>query len=285
MQMDFRPDDRLDFMKKLHDSVEFVFSGHYRPTPEYFKPFHDALQLFIAKFTKVYDILQHGVRDNVLIMPRCDNKPGGLVHLFVNKIPYEYGIKVLQLLDKIKWDTLNSFIKEFRAVTDKHKEDGERARMLRRCFGGTQYEAKSFEKKLQHLQELRALPEGSSLQDSEWQDAVDTEQEDLEEELDSMLAAAMHQHPHGKEAPKKFSSDKNAPPRDPLVCITKLLHGTCTKSPCNYSHKEDLVTKKRYEFIDLIQKQITASKTAGAQRAHSHQKVAVLEDIYDDEGY
>jgi hypothetical protein len=276
MQSEFKPVDKIDFMKKLEANVEFVSSAHYRPTPEYFKPFYDALLVFIAKFTKVYEILVHDCADVRLVIPRCENKPGGLVKAFVMKIPYEYGTNVLLLLDNHKWPDIYAFLKDFQAVIEEHKSDSERARKLRRTFGGTQYEAKKFDQKLQHLQELRALPADPEGNDEHLKEAVEAEGEKLDEEIDTMIAAL--QQPPGKTPPRKTLFAKDAPPRDPLVCITKLLHGTCTKSPCNYSHKEDLVNKKRHEFIELIQKQLAA------QRA---QRLAVMEDFKDtyDEEY
>jgi hypothetical protein len=279
MQMEFRPKDRLDFMKQLENNVDFEISSHYRPTPEYFKPFYDALLLYMSKFSKVYDILVLGIRDDKTILPRCDNKTGGLVKAFVSKIPYEYGTNVLLLLSENKWETLGSFLKVFGAIVDGHKQDAESARKLRRTFSGTQYESKKFDQKLQHLQELRAYQEDSNLADEDLQAAVAAAAEELEEELDTMIAAAMQ--PQRKDAPRKPFPDKNAPPRDPLVCITKLLFGTCNKSQCNYSHKEELVTKKRHEFLDLIQKQLAASRNS--PRGYPPQKVAAIEDTYDDE--
>jgi len=278
MQEQFRPADKLDFMKQLENNVDFVFSAHFRPTPEYFKPFYDALLLYISNFTKTFEILSYGSDDLKLNVPRCDSKPGGLVKAFVGKIPFEYGTRVLQLMEDTKWSTLLDFIRDFQKIMDQHKDDAERARKLRRTFGGTQYEAKKFEQKLQHLQALRA----ESADDFEdVREAAELEAEELNEELDDMLAAAMQQ-PRGKDFPKKTPYDKDAPQRDPLVCITKLLHGTCTKVPCNYSHKEDMVAKKRLEFLDLIQKQIAATKP---QRTFPPHKVAVLENSYEDEGY
>jgi len=281
MQAEFRPIDRLDFMKQLENNVEFVFTAHYKVTPEYYRPLYDALLLYISKFTKIYEILIHGIRNDMTILPRCDNKPGGLVKAFVNKIPFEHGARLLQLLDTQKWDSLHAFLRDFRRLIDDNKEDSERARKLRRTFGGTQYESQKFEQKLQQLQELRALPVDPAVEEDEWHEAVNTAALDLENELDTMLNAL--QQPHGKEPFKKTPHDKNAAPRDPLVCITKLLHGTCTKTPCNYSHKEELVTKKRYEFIELMQKQLAASKTSGPPRAFPPQRVSVMEDIYDED--
>lgn len=273
MQEDFKPDDRIDFMRLLESNVEFVFSAHFRPTPEYFKPFYDAVLLYGTKFRKIYEILAYNCED-VSILPPCTNKPGGLVKIFVTKIPFEYGTRLLLLLNKDRWDDLYIFLKEFMSIVEEHRSDGERARKLRRAFGGTQYEAKKFsvEQKLQHLQQMQTLPADAREHDEDWNDALAVATEDLDEELDTMLAAL--QQPPGK----------NTPPRDPLVCITKILYGTCTKAGCAYSHKEDMVAKKRVQYMELIQKQIAAAKPSMAQR-HQPARVSVMEDIYDDPEY
>jgi hypothetical protein len=282
MQSQFRPVDRIEFMQKLEDNVEFVFSAHKRPSPEYFKPFYDALLVFCTRFSRIHDILIQRVRNDSSILPRVDNKPGGLIKAFLTKIPFEYGTRVYLLMDIQSWESLNSFIKAFRNIADEHKAHSELTRKLRRCFGGTQYESK----RLQHLQELRAFVPDPSIYDDEWYETVASELADLpdpDEDLTVLLATAMQQ-PRARDPSKKLPYDKTAP-RDPLVCITKLLHGTCTKSPCAYSHDKDLVMKKRYEIKEMIEKQIALSKAGGAQRAYPPQKVAALEEHSDDEDY
>ena len=278
MQADFRPNDRLEFMKLLEANVEFEISSHYRPSPEYYRPLFDALLAFIMKFTKVYEILIYGIRDDPTfsktILPPVNNKEGGLVKAFVVKIPFEHGTRILKLLDATKWDTLYLFIKDFKAIINQNLEDSERARKLRRTFGGTQYEAKRFDQKLQHLQELMVVPDDDVEQDQQWKEALDAERAEAEAELDTMLAAAMQQ-------PQRKPAYDRGETRDPLVCITMLLHGSCTKTGCKYTHVEAEVVKKRREFLDLIQKRLAG--VPAAPRPHAPQKLAVMEDIYDED--
>ena len=58
-----------------------------------------------------------------------------------------------------------------------------------------------------------------------------------------------------------------------------------TKPACAYARDKDLVMKKRYEFMEMIEKQIALSKTRGAPRAYPPQKVAALEEPIDEEDY
>ena len=280
MQKEFAPPDRIEFMKLLEKNVQFEFSAHFRPTPEYFKPFYDAVLLYCTSFRKIYEILAFELPSDRIIPP-CNNKPHGLIKAFVSKIPYEYGTNVLLLMDKDKWENIYKFIANFTEILNEHLADGERARKLRRAFGGTQYEAKKFtaEQKLHMLQEMQQSkpPE----EDAEWwYESMAAAEEELEDEVDMMLAAL--QQPQAREH-KPF--DRNAPPKDPLVCITKLLYGTCTKAGCVYSHREDLVGKKRLHYRELIDKQLAAAQPTKAQRPQPPARVSVLEDIYDDPTY
>ena len=278
MQSVFRPKDKLDFMKKLEANVEFSFQADYRPTPEYFQFFYNALLLYSSTFTKVFEILVHGA-DPKLVLPRCDNKPGGLVKAFVEKIPFEYGKNVLRLFDVDKWVDFYAFNKAFMDLVEEHNADGERARKLRRCFGGTHYESKKFEQKVHALQQLCAAPPDPTIPDDVHEEMVQIEGELLDQEVDVLLAAM--QQPHGKGPPNKPSYDKSAP-REPMVCIGKLLKGTCTKTQCNFSHKEEDINKKRHEFLKLINEQLAASKSsAAAQRVHNI--APLVEDRYDDD--
>ena len=278
MQKVFAPVDRIDFIDKLTKNVEFVFSAHFRPSPEYFQPFYDALILYATRFLKIYEVLAHK-RLNDAVIPRCDNKENGLVKIYNSKIPYEFGARLLVLMDKTKWDDIYMFIKDFTAVVDKMRDISEQTKILRRLFGGTQYEAKKFDQKLQQLQQLQSMPVESGDHDDAWHDARAALAEEVDDELTGMLAAL--QQPHGREPFKKEPYDKGALPKDPLVCITKLLYGTCSKATCSYSHKEDLIAKKRVQFMDLIQKQLAAAKPSAAQR--QPQRVSVMDDIYDDD--
>ena len=200
MQSVFRPKDKLDFMKKLEANVEFSFQADYRPTPEYFQFFYNALLLYSSTFTKVFEILVHGA-DPKLVLPRCDNKPGGLVKAFVEKIPFEYGKNVLRLFDVDKWVDFYAFNKAFMDLVEEHNADGERARKLRRCFGGTHYESKKFEQKVHALQQLCAAPPDPTIPDDVHEEMVQIEGELLDQEVDVLLAAM--QQPHGKGPPQQ----------------------------------------------------------------------------------
>lgn len=289
LQKEFRPKDRIDFIKKLDDSVGFEFTSHYKPTADYFKPFYDALLLYISKFSEVFDILSFGITHEQNIVPRCDTKPGGLVKTFVSKIPFQFGANILLLLPEQKWETWPAFMRTFRAELDVCKDDSESSRRLKRLFTGSKSDSQTFEKKLQYLQELRALP-AEAYEDQDLPAVIETQREELEEQVDDLLAAM--QASGNKTSPQKFRPDRGAPardpqkPRDPLACITFILTGACNKTNCTYSHQGDLITRKRYEFLEQIQARLGLQKTPGPPRGQLPQRAAAMVDtLQDDEEY
>lgn len=273
MQSQFRPLDKLEFIAALTKNVDFEISANYRPTPEYFVPFYDALLRFTSKFIEVYEILVIGIED-MNIVPRVDNKEGGLVHIFIGKILFEYGTRIIRLMGVTKWDTLRAFTKQFRVYVDAGKQQSDAARSLRRTFGGTRYEAVDREQKFKRLQQLCAMQVSADNQDPDLDEAVEAAWEEFADDITDMLAVVNHKQPQ-----KKPAFDKD---RAPLVCITKILHGVCNKPGCTYVHREDLVAQKRLEMLGLLEKQIAAQKDRGAPHRAAPQRAAAVEDAFHD---
>lgn len=280
MQSQFRPGDKLEFIASLTKNVDFEISANYRPTPEYFMPFYDALLQFTSKFIQVYEILIVGIED-MNIVPRVENKEGGLVQIFVGKIPFEYGVRIIRLMGASKWETLRVFTKQFRVYVEAGKQQSDAARSLRRTFGGTRYEAVDREQKFKRLQQLCSMQVAGDTEDPDLDAAVEAAWEEFADDIANMLAVVNHKQPQ-----KKPAFDKE---RAPLVCITKILHGVCNKPGCSYVHREDMVAQKRLEMLGLIEKQIAAQKDRGAPHRAAPQRAAAVEDAfvdsYDDEEY
>lgn len=290
MQSQFRPKERIDFMKKLRNFVSFEINPRYSPSAVFFRPLHDALLVYIDYFTRAFEVLTIGITGTPeadIIIPRMNTKDKGPVKLFISKIPYGYGENVLSLMDQTKWDTWYVFIKAFTDIVDKHKGASEIASSLSNTFD---YDRDRDPSRLRRLQALDIVPDDLLQSDDDWYTWIaDVAGDDLDE-FEDLLAAAEH---------KKTSFDKVAGQKDPFVCLTKVLRGTCSKANCPHSHRSDLITKKRHEVIALVKKQLEleGTKDSGAPRAKPPQRLAALEqlpvlkpsaeepfeDIYDDE--
>ena len=222
LRKEIRPFSKLDFQTKLQKNVNFEISSGYKPTPTNFLPMYNALLAFRTDFLYVYELMAEDNADNV---PECKNKEGGLIKIFLDKIPFEYGKRTFQLLSSDqKYSDIHVFLKAFYTQVQSDASDAQNARRLLQNFGGTEWEKNS-------SVSLHAIERVDC--DSEEDDSAAAEPE----ELDTFLHAF---------------EPKNQNEVQP--CFTKLLSGECTKQGCAYNHREEVLYKKRAEFIERMQK-------------------------------
>jgi hypothetical protein len=86
-----------------------------------------------------YDVISHKNKDNI---PKCEEKEGGLIRLFIEKIPFEYGKRVLNLLPKAKYIDIYAFLTKFYNQVEEHYRVSVKAKALSECFGGTEYKTR-----------------------------------------------------------------------------------------------------------------------------------------------
>ena len=94
-----RPKNVIDFHRAMSTHLRFNIFKHYRPTLTSFKPLYSSLLVYKQNFLKSYDFLADGTKSEFI--PRADNKEGGLIKIFIDKIlsfdPY---------LAVLHWETL-----------------------------------------------------------------------------------------------------------------------------------------------------------------------------------
>ena len=66
--------------------MRFNIFKDYRPTLTNFKPLYIILLVYKQNFQRLYDFLADGI-DLLEFIPRADNKEGGLIKIFIDKIP------------------------------------------------------------------------------------------------------------------------------------------------------------------------------------------------------
>lgn len=223
-----QPNTRVEFQEKLEKNVEFNLRPNYKPTPSDFRPFYDALLEYRNDFLKVYELLAEDNEENV---PECKNFDGGLISSFLKKIPFEYGNRLFKTLkNKETIKTIYEFLNQFYLTVEYHHDCHMQAVALLQAFGGTDWLTKKVDRAISNIEDLdgdlNAIHE-------EYFGVYDESDAEMDESLAAMQAT---------------------PAKDPLVCFTKLLHGTCSKADCKYSHKEDLVTKTRARYIEMMSK-------------------------------
>ncbi len=140
IQTHVRPKTTLEFLRVLRDYLEFKYEGRDAPSPTSFLPFYTSLLLYRDDFYKLYDVIS---ARNDHIIPPCNDKEGGLIKLFIEKISFNYGKLLYRSLKQTKFDDINDFIDDFYVVVEKDYRLSQAARSVMEHFGGTEYEVKS----------------------------------------------------------------------------------------------------------------------------------------------
>ena len=112
-----QPTDVVTFQETLNKCIEFQIPHNYSPTPSGFDLLHTALLSYRSNFEKYYDFMAEG---NTKVIPKCDNKPGGLINIFLSKIPFDYGNRMYHAMTKQKFDDIDSFLDEFYKKVHSH---------------------------------------------------------------------------------------------------------------------------------------------------------------------
>lgn len=258
------PQTKATFLKKMEHCVQFQVAANYKPTAEQFGTFYDALLQYRQDYTKVYEILS--VYDKTCV-PEVKNKEGGLIRLFLNKIPYEYGTNLFIDLPQKKYDKIYDFLRDFYARVKEDHAYYLHAYRLGQRFGGTAYVAKKIEHRLQALHDADPqVPDSrpaNPLADMSDNDDSEGEDQDFVDQL------AVLTQPYAKDKPK----DKAFSP-DQLPCLKMTLEGVCLKpaGTCKYSHSAALITRERAAMMDKLKRQMQPSQ-ANAPRKFSNMQV------------
>lgn len=133
-----RPRSKIQFYEDMDKHLSFTFSSRLCPSALKYKRFYEALLLYSHTFTNIYELL---AIDNEVNIPAVNNKPFGLLKLFVDKIPFSYGHRVLSLLPSNRYDNVYEFQKDFMSVVSSHNEVTAKAQSMQECFGGSDYAA------------------------------------------------------------------------------------------------------------------------------------------------
>jgi hypothetical protein len=95
LQKALRPTNVHDFRRQLDKNLSFSLPKDYKPTVTNFFILHQQLLSYRVEFEQLYDFLADGnISTNI---PKCDNKGGGLINIFVERIPHDIGKKIHQL--------------------------------------------------------------------------------------------------------------------------------------------------------------------------------------------
>lgn len=236
-----RPESKNDFIVLLQRNVDFEIRSSYRPSAENFRVLYDAILRYKYVFLKTYELLAKDNSDNV---PECKNKPNGLIKCFVEKIPFQYGDKVISNFASTKFEKIYEFLKVFSKTLELHLEGHKKALQIVRCFGGTEYEHKK--PKPESLNNIAEFEEDAPLERPCFEDDVYDDEEDLPPEP----------LPDTSEADDELVFDQELAAMQDSVqpCWSKAMYGKCSRVKCGYDHGDAAMSRQRQTFIDQIRK-------------------------------
>lgn len=123
LQMESRPKTHIAFYNKLKGYTSFVdLPKNYEPTPLTFKLFYDGYITYKNRFIQMYDLM---AEDNEINIPPLKNKEGGLIKLFLDKIPFSYGQQAYKSIvrandDKENFKDIKDFIHKLGVFVEEH---------------------------------------------------------------------------------------------------------------------------------------------------------------------
>ena len=151
-----RPDSKIRFRRSLQKYAKFENPSGFSPYKGGFKSFYTALLTYKRQFLRTYEILAMGNANNV---PKTDNKPGGLIKVFLEPITYGYGQCIYELLkdQEETFTDIYSFISAFYREVEKDYDRSEHHHAFLTHFSGTAT-ALSKKAKVERREEERTKP-------------------------------------------------------------------------------------------------------------------------------
>ena len=217
MQREIQPQNKREFSTVLENEVQFDYPSDKLPSSTQFERFYNALLAYKISFFRVYELLKEfNDSDNV---PDCNFRPGGLLKIFIDKIPYQYGSNVNQLISPDKYSNLESYLDIFIEIAQRHSQEAKNARSLQGLFGGTSYDA------------AKAL-------------------------IHSTRATTAVSTATAAPAPAYTVATHNALSLSPrsTVCYTYVFHDECDNPDCEFSHDKMAVRRERLRKYDMLGK-------------------------------
>jgi len=139
-----QPQSKLSFLNSLEQNVVFpALPAGYRPSPINFKPLYGALLQYRRNFEAVYDLLVAAV-ETPDVIPPATTKRGGIVKLFVEKIPFLYGHRFIEDRGLHTYASFEAFLDDFYASVEAHKKVFREAANIQQSFSGAAYFNGSF---------------------------------------------------------------------------------------------------------------------------------------------
>ena len=255
-----RPKNTLEFRRAMDNHLRFNIFKDYRPILTNFKPLYSSLLVYKQNFQKLYDFLADGIKSEYI--PRADNKDGGLIKIFIDKIPMGIGRRMYHNLNKEKFTDMDEFIKAFYSQLQVLHEVSVEVTKLSSVI----YEATSTPQQEKTISRTLNLTDPSQL------DLVDQLLDNLESEEPAGSLAFISKNF------KNSGATSGADKKDPLACFSMAIEGSCKRESCTYSHEPSILSAYLSETLSKIMKSpyykprsIVSSSTPGQSKPYQKQ--------------
>ena len=258
------PRNKEIFMQQLNKNLKFPhLPDGYIVSASYYQPMSKALIEFKGKFITLYDLLTTFI-DYPLPPLRTKGLKKGILSTFIDAIPQNHGVKILQSMNYDQLKSMTDIKKEFfpaffaiiRGITKQSNIVKDLNHTMDMQFN-TQYKKESFDSKkpsstpsrnLSNITEI-TIPSNDSYNENEYSPTYDTEyfyqhiaslQNDVDDQSSNEVADNLTN--------LSFPKEKTI-----LPCFTMLRTGKCVKGQeCKYSHtKEELIKAWQNMFAEL----------------------------------
>jgi len=275
LQRATRPSTKKDFQDYLERYVRFNLAPGYKFDITNFRPMFDALSQYKRDFLMYYDFM---ARDNEANIPFCNAKEGGLIKIFISKLPQGYGEIKYSTVSTQKFKHIHEFIDEFWKQVLVDSENSRSARSLSKSFKQSTIPSETFQlpkdtpkKQTSDYEKKKAVYESrkqsfggireeraedsdtSSVHEEEDIKPLDhvdepqslkvpsetnSEIDVLEQELEQLQSLQQASFKKPAQFDKKPDKHGSSTKEKKAACFRTLTTGKCENDKCTYSHDE-----------------------------------------------
>ena len=259
-----QPTDQLTFMQKLDQNTNFYYEQD-KPSPSNFQKFYESILLYKQSFLEIFEFLSQKNENNV---PEISNRKNGVIKLFLDKIPEEFGQRLFTKIGIANFRSFQEFMQHF---TDE-------VRQVYRIFMKDKEASMLFNSVKSEV----ARQNEYSTPSKNWRSNYDSRQThsepkryqqhlNIEESTVNELSRNEVSEAEEAELPDEEGAELCVVTQDERVpngCFKMITAGACSKSNCSYSHEASTLMKtiqyyeKKFQESKFYPKKTTSSSNS-----------------------
>jgi hypothetical protein len=302
IQKTIRPTDKGMFSKYLSRAASLgkEDDGNFALTVDNYQRFYDLLLVYREEFLDKFNFLAYHNKENI---PRLDNKDGGIIKIFLSKLPKEYADRVFLQLPKSRFESLEEFLSEFYKIAKEHYKIATKTKVLasfipsatKRPFPSSVPRGEDakprFVPRVNHVRTEYHSDE-DDYYDSPAEpplEAAASEEALLDPTLDpkpdgsslNAFGGGMNRGVPVRPPPKPPMANRPpAGPKGPNGCFRALTEGKCSKPNCSFDHTIPVLLKTHEDLLAKLNKKLYMARAVNA----IHVPDAAFEPVSDKDG-